>query len=253
MTAIERVLRKMYLDGFVKGLAENASATKWYISWHLGRKRGRVDRALIERYFAEHEIRRLHIGCGTNILPGWLNSDAFPVPDHILHLDATVPFPFADGTLDCIFSEHMIEHISYPDGAAMLRECHRVLKDNGKIRISTPDLRFLIDLYGDEKSTLQKRYIEWITENVIKTAPYSDATFVINNFVRHWGHLFIYDDKTLRASMENAGFGTITRHELNESGDAGLRNLENEKRMPPGFVRLESLTLEGTKGQFGTR
>jgi hypothetical protein len=26
-----------------------------------------------------------------------------------------------------------------------------------------------------------------------------------------------------------------------------LRNLENEERLPPGFLRLETMTFEGTK------
>jgi predicted SAM-dependent methyltransferase len=148
---------------------------------------------------------------------------------------------------DYIFSEHMIEHISYSNGFAMLSECHRVLKNNGKIRISTPDLQFMINLYRDNKSELQIEYIKWAADRFIKSAPYPDDTFVINNFFRDWGHLFIYDEKTLRSSLERAGFTDIVRCELNESKDEALQNLENEKRMPRGFLKLESFTLEGTK------
>ena len=141
----------------------------------------------------------------------------------------------------------MIEHISYSNGLAMLRECHRILRNNGKIRISTPNLQFLIDLYKDNKSKLQREYIKWAIDSFIKSAPCYDDTFVINNFVRDWGHLFIYDEKTLRSSLEKAGFTKIIRCDLNESKDETLRNLENEKRMPKGFLKLESVTLEGTK------
>jgi hypothetical protein len=59
--------------------------------------------------------------------------------------------------------------------------------------------------------------------------------------------LFIYDEKTLRSSLEKAGFADIVRCDLNESKDESLRKLENENRMPEGFVKLESFTLEGTK------
>ncbi len=208
---------------------------------------GRVDRKIIESYIAGRAICKLHIGCGENILSDWLNSDIFVYSDRILHLDATDTFPFPSETFDYIFSEHMIEHISYLNGLSMLNECHRVLRNNGKIRISTPDLQFLIDLYRDEKSELQREYIKWTTDNYIKSAPYYNDTFVINNFVRDWGHLFIYDEKTLRSSLEKAGFTEIVRCDLNESKDESFRNLENEKRMPKGFVKLESFTLEGTK------
>jgi hypothetical protein len=47
--------------------------------------------------------------------------------------------------------------------------------------------------------------------------------------------------------MTTAGFRKITKCDLHESKDAGLRNLENERRMPPNFLRLETLTLEGGK------
>ena len=129
----------------------------------------------------------------------------------------------------------------------MLNECHRILKDNGKIRISTPDLRFLIDLYQDNKSKMQIEYTKWAAGQFTKSPPYPDDTFIINNFFRDWGHQFIYDEKTLRSSMEKAGFKDITRCEFNESKEDALRNLENEKRMPKEFLKLESSTLEGTK------
>ncbi len=241
------ILRKIYLDAFARELFQNLRTTKKHISWHFNRKFGRVDKVIIGCYFAKNEIRKLHIGCGGNILSGWLNTEVFPYSDNILHLDATDTFPFENDMFEYVFSEHMIEHISYSNGLRMLSECHRILRNNGKIRISTPNLQFLNDLYRDSKSELQMEYIKWATDNFIKSAPYYDDTFVINNFVRCWGHLFIYDEKTLRSSLERAGFSKIIRCDLNESRGEALRNLENEKRMPKGFLRLESFTLEGTK------
>lgn len=241
------ILKKVYLYGFVRELFQNLKTTKRNISWHFKRRFWRVDRALIESYFAKQEIRKLHIGCGGSVLGDWLNSDLFPYSDSILHLDATDTFPFANETFDYIFSEHMIEHISHSNGLAMLSECHRVLRKNGTIRISTPNLQFLIDLYRENKSKLQMEYIKWATDSFIQSAPYYNDTFVINNFVRDWGHLFIYDEKTLRLSLEKAGFTKIIRTNLNESKNEALRNLENEQSMPRGFLELESITLEGTK------
>ena len=47
--------------------------------------------------------------------------------------------------------------------------------------------------------------------------------------------------------MTSVGFAQTTKFELQESHDLALRGLENETRMPPGFLRLETLTLEGSK------
>jgi predicted SAM-dependent methyltransferase len=181
------------------------------------------------------------------VVPGWLNIDRFPSTGEIMHLDATRPFPFNDGTFDYVFSEHMIEHLRYCDGLKVLAECRCVLKPCGKIRVSTPNLAFLLDLCRTNKSDLQRAYINWASRTFIDGAPEDNETFVINNFVRDWGHTFIYDENTLRGGMTSVGFAQITKFELQESHDLALRGLENETRMPPGFLRLETLTLDGSK------
>lgn len=232
---------------FTRDLYLSIKRAKWLLLWHFRRKFGRIERKIIDEYFSERKIRKLQIGCGSNIRNDWLNSDFFPQSVHILHLDATKPFPFNNDVFDYVFSEHMIEHISYSQGLRMLTECCRILKKGGKIRIATPNLAFLIDLYKNEKSELQKEYIKWATKNFIESAPYYEDTFVINNFVRDWGHSFIYDEKVLRFSLERAGFTNVVKCNLNESEDEALQNLENEKRIPEKYIRLETILLEGTK------
>ena len=68
-------------------------------------------------------------------------------------------------------------------------------------------------------------------------------------------NLFIYDEKTLRWSIETAGFESVRLCALNQSEYADLRSLENQQRMPVGFLDLESVTLEATKApaQLGSR
>jgi len=231
------IVRKAYLDGVARGLlrASRRILSRW------------IDHRIAEGYFCAYAVRKLHIGCGNHILDGWLNADRFPRAAIVFHLDAAQPFPFGDDEFDFIFCEHVIEHMSFSQGLGMLSECYRVLRPQGKIRISTPDLRFLLDLYKEERSSLQDEYIQWATRRFIRYAPFSAAIFVINNFMRDWGHQFIYDDKILWASLERAGFERITRCELQESEEEALRNLENESRMPKGFLRLETICVEGTK------
>ncbi|MFZ1981429.1 MAG: methyltransferase domain-containing protein [Smithella sp.] len=240
---IRQLLKKVYLDG----VATELSRASRHILFCAARKLKRVDHRIIEKYFNAHEIRKLHIGCGDHVLDGWLNTDFFPKSATVVHLDATRRFPFCDEEFDYIFCEHMIEHISYSQGLAMLSECCRVLRKNGRIRISTPDLAFLIDLYKEEKSDLQKEYIKWASDSFLTYAPCNDDTFVINNFVRDWGHQFIYDEKTLSESMEMAGFTNVTRCELDQSKFDALRNLENKNRVPKVYLILETMILEATK------
>jgi predicted SAM-dependent methyltransferase len=205
------------------------------------------NRTIAARYLAQSNEPKLNIGCGDHLLSGWLNTDYDPQLPTVMYLDARHRFPIKEETFDYIFSEHVIEHISYWDGLSMLTECFRVLKRSGKIRISTPDLAFLIELTKPDKSDLQRAYIKWAANTFIPGAPDDNEVFVINNFVRDWGHTFIYDENTLRGAMTSAGFKSITKCDQHESKHAPLRNLENEKHLPPNFLRLETLTLEGNK------
>jgi predicted SAM-dependent methyltransferase len=198
-------------------------------------------------YLSNSEVKKLHLGCGRNLLEGWLNTDINPVNGSSYRLDSTHPFPLPDDAFHFVFSEHMIEHITFAQGQQMLSECFRVLRPGGVIRISTPDLSFLMDLYKEDRSDTHSAYIEWATKLIVPESPLASAAFVINNFVRAWGHRFIYNEQTLRFSLEQSGFSHIVRRQLSESEHYELRTLENESRLPPGFLQLETLTLEGIK------
>jgi predicted SAM-dependent methyltransferase len=208
------------------------------------------NRQILRQYFSQTTTPKLHVGCGKHILSGWLNTDTY-VQDPSLPIycfDARQKFPFADGIFAHVFSEHMIEHIPYSAGLHMLSECQRVLKPLGVLRLCTPDLEFLLDLRRPDKSPLQHEYIRWAAETNTPNVPDpTNETFLINNFVRDWGHTFIYDKKTLRHSLQLAGFSQLRKCDLQESYVECLRNLENETRMPPGFLRLESMVIEATK------
>ncbi len=241
-TAIKKFLQDSHLLPLVKDTIDLGKILRYQVH----RRFGAVDRQILTNYLHQNQVRKLHIGCGFNMIDGWLNSDYQPYPTDTLRLDATQTFPIEDNQFDYIFSEHMIEHLDYAGGASMLKESFRVLRKGGTIRVSTPDLPFLIDLYRQDKSPQQIEYIKWATDNFVPDTDYDDV-FVINNFVRAWGHTFIYDEKTLRSSMEKAGFTNITKCDLNQSTEAAFRNLENENRLPPGFLKMETLTLEGKK------
>ena len=238
----KEILRKLDLERVGIEVWQTLRRKYWQTSTKLGR-----EKRIVRKYLSTHEVHKLHLGCGGHILPGWLNTDLYPETPAIARLDVTRPFPFQDGVFDNIYTEHMIEHIPYAQGFQMLQECYRVLKSDGTLRVCTPNLAFLIGLYKPDKSDTEKRYIKETSDIWIKFAPYYDEVFVINNFVRDWGHQFIYDERTLATALRKAGFTRIVRLNLNESQEEALRNLENEERYPEGLLRLETLTLEAKK------
>jgi predicted SAM-dependent methyltransferase len=204
------------------------------------------DRALIDRYLASQPVARLHIGCGDHELPEWLNTDLNPKPNQ-LYLNATQTFPLPDNAFDYIYSEHVIEHVTLPQGRVMLAECLRVLRPNGVLRIVTPDLLKLTSLLADTLTSQQRGYVEYsIKQYGIAGSP-PRGSHVLNHFVRSWGHTFIYDAETLVDQFRGAGFTDVIVCSFNQSVHAALHNLAHVRRMPPGLLDYESLTVEGRK------
>ena len=201
----------------------------------------------IKKYMGSHATRKLQIGCGANRLEGWLNMD-LKLGRGVVFLDAGRRLPFAGEGVDYIFSEHVIEHFEYSGGMKLLRECFRVLRPGGKIRIATPDLNFLIQLYGPNKSGLQERYKAWAVERFMPDIGIPEDAFVINHFFRAWGHRFIYDFKTLERALIRAGFAGVRLAEVGKSHDPVFANLESHgKQIGEEFNRLETLVAEAVK------
>ena len=106
---------------------------------------------IAREYLRTHAVRKLQIGAGGIDYSGWLNSDIDPGPGEA-YLDLTKRFPLPDGSLQYIFGEHVVEHLNYEDGLAILRECYRVLAPGGKIRFATPNLLKYLQLFRDPKT-----------------------------------------------------------------------------------------------------
>ncbi len=203
----------------------------------------------IRRYLAAHRVRRLQLGAGSNLLPGWLNSDLSPSSRAVIHLDATRRFPFADGTFDRVFSEHQLEHLDHPAGEFMLREVFRVMRPGGRLRVVTPDLARLLGLYGGEQSDEGARYVRWITERFLPEAPRPSPVFVVNCCMRAWGHRFLHDRATLTEALLGAGFVDVEACEPGESRDRELRGIDSHGRYigDEAMARFEAMTLEARR------
>ena len=203
----------------------------------------------VQQYLQSHSVRKLQIGSGSNHIPGWLATDIKPRSGVVAYLDAAKPFPMAEGTFDYVSSEHMIEHISWQEGLLMLRECLRVLKPGGVLRIATPDLAVLVGLYQEDRDALADQYIEWITDHFLPDIGVYKAPFVINNAFRNWGHQFLFDGEVLEMAMSEVGLVNIVRCVPGESAHVDLRGIEahgvavgNEE-----MNAFETMVFEGTR------
>jgi len=101
---------------------------------------------------APHRPRHLHLGCGPKYLPGFLNIDANPLHRVDLWLDVRNGLPFPANSVDSIYSTHMFEHFLERELQRLLRECFRVLKPEGGIRLVVPNLSNAIRAYAQQRA-----------------------------------------------------------------------------------------------------
>lgn len=203
-------------------LLEGVSRRKEYYIGKLGSMFRR--KQIIEAYFNSAERRKLNLGSGENLLEGWLNSDILNVKDGMIFLDVRHEFPFENNSFDFVYSEHLLEHLSYEDGVYLLQECFRVLKYGGTCRISTPDLAFLVDFYQNVTPE-NREYLKWAFDVYWRSSTRSKAQGV-NYYMRDWGHKCIYDFELLKDTCERVGFRNVRKQKVGESDVPDLKAIE---------------------------
>jgi predicted SAM-dependent methyltransferase len=201
-----------------------------------------VRRRVLARYLRSTEEPRLHIGSGPVRLPGWLNTDLISGD---IYLDLTRRLPLPDRSIAYVFGEHVIEHISEEDAERLLSEFYRVLRPGGVVRLTTPDLRKIIALYEDRNLVI--RFADYARFMDAETGKrHERGCQVFNDYMRLWGHRYIYDEEDLGAKLRAVGFEPIARREPGESPHPRLRGIEHHGEAE-WVNRAEALCLEGSR------
>jgi SAM-dependent methyltransferase len=197
-------------------------------------------------YAAAEPVPRLDIGTSERILPGWFSVDVQPFYAGQYFMDAKARFPFADASFAFVRSEHMIEHVPFGDGMQMLRECYRVLKPGGVVRIATPDLRKLARLYDDPPTPAQQAYRDAICNHARATYGSDQPGVVINHMYAYEGHDFIYDSGTLGEGLRKAGFIDVVESAPGVSSHPIFAGTDTHVGADD-WVTFETLTMEARK------
>lgn len=209
---------------------------------------------------SDNKPLKLHLGCGHLIVPGWVNVDYAAgarfarIPffrtlnrrchwfrqdwDHRIFIHNLLkPFPWPDGSVAAVYCSHTLEHFSKTEGLAFLKECHRVLRPDGRIRIVVPDLAHWVTeytrgdvpadefldrigvLYGDNPNPLKRRLLPFI----------------------QFPHKCLYDAPALLRVMRQSGFDATPRSPF-DSDLADIHMLEMTDRTEHAVI------AEGRRG-----
>jgi len=106
----------------------------------------------------------LNIGGGRFHQKDWLNLD-YPFDKYagkrdinsidIKHnLMLMKKIPLENNSMEIVYSEHTIEHLSYKAAQFMLNESYRILCHSGIIRIACPDAEVIYDFYKNDRQEL---------------------------------------------------------------------------------------------------
>jgi predicted SAM-dependent methyltransferase len=213
---------------------------------------------------------RINIGCGATPTPDWRNYDNsqtiriakipllvrvlsalkllnakqknysdFLTSNSINYADARRRIPEAAGSVDVVYSSHMLEHLDRREALAFLAEAKRVLKRGGRIRLAVPGLRQIVDNYLESENA-DDFMIETRLQRTTLTSVSEKFKYLI---VGDRGHKFLYDEMSLVKLLGIAGFAEV------EALPPGATNIPD-----PGHLNLkerfpESIFVEAVNPQ----
>ena len=166
-----------------------------------------------------NEAVLLHVGCGHSTiddisLPGFrqplwreirLDADQRVAPDIVGSMTAMPAV--ADGSVDAIFSSHGVEHLYWHDVPSALAEFRRVLKDDGFVAITCPDVQAAAQMIAEDRM-FETAYLSDAGPITPFDILYSYRPFVAAN--PEWmSHHCGFTLTTLMSVLREAGFAVV--------------------------------------------
>jgi predicted SAM-dependent methyltransferase len=110
----------------------------------------------------------LNLGCGSRYLSTWQNVDFVSKSEQVLAANLIEGIPFQNNRFDVVYHSHVLEHFRKEDAPKFLKECHRVLKKEGVIRVVVPNLEpiarnylHMLDCVKEDNTTMNRANYEW--------------------------------------------------------------------------------------------
>jgi len=157
----------------------------------------------IHYFLFRKAIRKIQVGSGGNYLPSFINIDGNFQRKVDYLLDVRVGLPFPRGSIDFIYSCHMLEHVYIEEAINILGEFHDCLADSGKVRLTLPDSNYVFKILSGEASS-----------NFPGVFPSSEGK-AINFLFCDGQHKYAYSPQLINDLALKVGFSKVTPAPLN--------------------------------------
>lgn len=152
------------------------------------------------QFIKDKKSIKLHLGCGSNILNGYINIDLYNQSAD-MKLDITDLSYFEDNSIEEIFLNAVFEHLYTFEQERALKEWHRILKPGGLLRIdSLPDFDEIIKAYINKTKGHIKQ-----TFDLYEVTRYSHGDYNPENRIGQM-HKDLFTKSKIRNLLKNAGF-----------------------------------------------
>jgi SAM-dependent methyltransferase len=181
--------------------------------------------------------------------------------------DITKPLELKNNIADIVFTEHVIEHVSFINGVRFMREAKRILKPGGVFRVVCPSAeKILSNSFEDEngKEYLKslerfypdehKLFAEWNFDGLNEFK----RTFLLNSIFTGYGHKFIWSAELMAKVLKSAGYKEPRIYKVGEGSNDDycierrrrgvyLGDKWKEDRSAGYIYDAESIVVEATK------
>ncbi len=161
-----------------------------------------------------HNKLNLNLGSGSYIINDWINLDKnleikiSSASDILLRHENINDIPFANASVDYIYSFHFMDKLTSDEGMRVIRECRRVLKNGGIFRVVVSDTETALKAYSDNNND----YFENLRNKISDYLPSDDTISPIDFITRNanaWGHKTLFDSRKITKMLMAAGFNNV--------------------------------------------
>lgn len=177
-------------------------------------------------------MMRLHIGCGPNVLEGWVNIDSVARAPGVRTDVDVLAMPFTDASVDHILAEHVFEHFAFAEEERLWRECARVLRPGGLLEIEVPDFEWVCQAFLAGEDRFRAFYQTGALDHYFGSGRDTgqrwgivQTMFFGNQNGAGQFHKSAYTKGKIRDVAALAGFAQVRQHTLHNKGGQAIRAL----------------------------